>query len=363
MYNCLPMYHSVGGVVAIGAPLVAGGSVVIRERFSVSRFWDDITDNGCTLFQYIGELCRYLANSPPHPKETSHPLRLACGNGLRQDVWNGFQERFEIPKIIEFYSSTEGNFSLYNCEGKPGAIGRTPPFLQHRLPVVLVKFDTDAGEPLRNADGFCERCAPDETGEALGKLPDDPAAFSGRFDGYTDKAASERKILRNVFAAGDAWYRTGDLMRKDRAGYFYFVDRVGDTFRWKGENVSTTEVEEAVAACPGVVEAVVYGVAVPGADGRAGMAALVTDADFDPAVLAAHLAERLPDYARPLFLRLCPEIAATGTFKPQKQALARQGYDPAATGDALYMWDRAGGNFVALDDAMYARIQRSVVRL
>jgi fatty-acyl-CoA synthase len=187
------------------------------------------------------------------------------------------------------------------------------------------------------------------------------AAFH-RFLPNTDPAASERKILRDVFALGDAWYRTGDLMRKDRAGFFHFVDRLGDTFRWKGENVSTTEVEEAIAAC-GIVQNVVYGVAVPGADGRAGMAAIVTGPDFDLAGLVARLAERLPDYARPLFLRFCGEISITGTFKPQKQAFVRAGYDPAATDDALYVFNRAQGSFAPLGDELYRRIQRGELRL
>ena len=359
LYNCLPMYHSIGGVVATCAPLVGGGSVVIRERFSASRFWDDIADNGCTLFQYIGELCRYLAAAPPHPRERQHRLRLACGNGLRGDVWPRFQNRFGVPRIIEFYAATEGAFSLYNCEGKPGAVGRVPPFLAHRFPVALVQIDRDTGEPLRGTDGFCRRCAVGEPGEAIGKLADGGA----RFEGYTDPAASQRKVLHDVFSAGDAWYRTGDLMRKDAAGFFYFVDRLGDTFRWKGENVSTTEVEAAVAATPGIVEAVVYGVAVPGADGRAGMAAVVATDDFDPTRFAAHLAERLPEYARPLFLRLCRSIAATGTFKPQKRALADAGFDPSATGDPLYIFDKDAGTFVPLDSARHARLQQGAMRL
>ena len=363
MYNCLPMYHSVGGVVATCAPLVAGASVVLRERFSASRFWDDVADSGCTLFQYIGELCRYLVNSAPQPRERAHRLRLACGNGLRAEVWGPFQERFQIPRIIEFYSSTEGNFALYNCEGKAGAIGRIPPFLQHRLPVVLVKVDADTGEPLRDAAGLCRRCAADEPGEAIGRLPEAAAGPAGRFDGYTDRAASERKVLRDVFAAGDAWYRSGDLMRRDRAGYFYFVDRLGDTFRWKGENVSTTEVEAVLAAAPGVVEAVVYGVPVPGAEGRAGMAALVADAGFSLDGFARHVAARLPDYARPLFLRLCSSIAATGTFKPQKQALAGEGYDPAAIAEPLWVYDREQGRFVVLDASRCRRITAGELRL
>ena len=360
MYCCLPMYHSIGGVVAIGAPLVAGASVFIRERFSASRFWDDVSEHGCTLFQYIGELCRYLVAAPPHPRERANCLRLACGNGLRRDVWEAFQSRFAIPQILEFYAATEGSFSLYNAEGKPGAIGRIPPFLSHRFPVALVKFDVGAGAPARGSDGFCVRCAPDEPGEAIGKIADGGA---GRFEGYTDAEASAKKVFRNVFAEGDSWYRTGDLMRRDRAGYFYFVDRIGDTFRWKGENVSTGEVEEVIAACPGVAEVVVYGVAVPGAEGRAGMAAIVPGEGFDLAQLRRHLADRLPDYARPLFLRLRDGIALTGTFKPQKQQLAADGYDPAATDDALYCDDRMQGAYIRLDTKLHRDIQAGKIRL
>jgi fatty-acyl-CoA synthase len=361
MYNCLPLYHSIGGVVATGATLVGGGSVVIRERFSASQFWDDVARWDCTLFQYIGELCRYLVNAPPHPREAAHRLRLACGNGLRAEVWAEFQNRFDIPQILEFYAATEGSFSLYNCDGKPGAIGRIPAFLAHRFAVALVKLDADTGEPERGADGFCVRCAAGEPGEAIGKIAND-ASGGGRFEGYTDTDASARKVLRDVFAAGDGWYRTGDLMRKDRAGYFYFVDRIGDTFRWKGENVSTTEVEAAIATCPGVAEVVVYGVAIPATDGRAGMAAIVIRDGFDIAGLHDHLAERLPDYARPMFLRILSEIAVTGTFKPQKQALARDGYDPSVVDDALYVSDRISGAFVRLDPALYRRIQNGELR-
>jgi fatty-acyl-CoA synthase len=355
------MYHSVGGVVATGALLVGGGSVAISQRFSASRFWDDVKRWDCTLFQYIGELCRYLIGAAPHPLETEHRLRLACGNGLRADVWEEFGNRFKIPRIIEFYAATESSFSLYNCDGKPGAIGRVPPYLAHRFPVVLVKIETDAAEPWRGADGFCIRCAPDEVGEAIAKLSADRS--TGEFEGYTDADAAARKILRDVFVPGDAWYRTGDLMRKDRAGFFYFVDRIGDTYRWKGENVSTIEVEEVVSSHPEIAEAVVYGVAVPGVEGRAGMAALVARDPLDMADLAAHLAARLPHYARPMFVRLCHRIAATGTFKPQKHALARDGYDPGTTRDPLYVYDRRQDGYVRLDRELFKRIQRGEMRL
>jgi fatty-acyl-CoA synthase len=362
MYNCLPMYHSIGGVVAIGATLVNGGSVVLRRRFSTSHFWDDVTKWDCTLFQYIGELCRYLVNSTPDPREAAHRIRLCCGNGLRPDVWDAFKRRFRIPQILEFYASTEGNFALYNCEGEPGAIGRIPSFLAHRISVALVKCDIETGEPIRNEEGFCIRCPANEVGEAIGKIPVDGTSPGSRFEGYTDKEASDRKVLRNVFVNGDAWFRTGDLMRRDEKGYFYFVDRLGDTFRWKGENVSTTEVADAIAAYPGVIEAVVYGVAIPGTEGRAGMAAVVVSEDFSLAAFRHYLGERLPEYARPLFVRIRSEIEKTATFKPKKHDLSREGYDPNITGDAIYFDDRVLQAFVKLDATLCEHIRTGNVR-
>ncbi len=356
MYNCLPLYHSVGGVVAIGAVLAGGGAVVIRRRFSASDFWRDVRDERCTLFQYIGELCRYLVNAPRQDIETEHSLRMACGNGLRPEVWESFKTRFRIPRILEYYASTEGNFSLYNCEGQPGAIGRIPSFLAHRLPVALLRFDVESGEPLRNGSGFCERCGVDEAGEAVGLIPDDANSRTGRFEGYVDVEASKRKVLRNVFKEGDAWYRTGDLMRRDAAGFYYFVDRVGETYRWKGENVSTAEVLTALTAAPGVLEGVVYGVAVPDTDGRAGMAALVVGREFDLKAFRAAVGERLPAYARPVFLRLRPALESTGTFKPRKQDLVRAGFDPSQVDDPLYVDDPRANAYVPLDAALYTAI-------
>jgi fatty-acyl-CoA synthase len=362
MSNCLPMYHSVGGVVAIGALLVNGGSVVLRKKFSSRGFWDDIVQCDCTLFQYIGELCRFLLNTPVHPRERDHRIRIACGNGLRPDIWEAFQSRFAIPRILEFYAATEANFSLYNCEGKAGAIGRIPPFLVHRFPVALVRFDIQTGEPVRDQHGFCQRCDVDEAGEALGKILSDGSA-EGRFDGYTDPAASERKILRDVFAKGDAWFRSGDLMRRDAAGFFYFVDRIGDTFRWKGENVSTGEVAEAVCAWPQVREATVYGVEVPGHDGRAGMVALVTEGEIDLQGLRTHLKSRLPEYARPVFLRVMRELESTGTFKPRKQDLVRTAFNPGATADVMYVNDRERDSYALVDQEMFDRIRASEFRI
>src|SRR5882757_6825191 len=304
MYDCLPLYHTAGGVVAPGALLVKGGSVVIRDKFSAREFWDDVVRWDCTCFQYIGELCRYLVNSPPSPKERSHRLRLACGNGLRPDVWPDFKERFRIPQIVEFYAATEGNVTIFNFEGKEGAVGRIPWFLANRFPTKVVRFDVELQQPVRTEQGFCIECDPDEPGEVIGKILKDSSKPGARFEGYATQSETEKKILRDVFEKGDVWFRTGDLMRKDENGYFFFVDRIGDTFRWKGENVSTTEVEEAIGAFGGALEANVYGVNVPGRDGRAGMAAIVAEDSFNLSAFRDHLTQRLPEYARPVFLRV-----------------------------------------------------------
>ena len=363
MYNCLPMYHSIGGVVAAGAPLVGGATVVVRERFSASEFWADVVAQRCTLFQYIGELCRYLAASPRQDAESRHALRLCCGNGLRADVWEQFQSRFRIPQILEYYAATEGSFSLYNCEGRPGAIGKIPAFLAQRAAVVLVKLDPDSGTPLRNSAGWCERCAPGEVGEALGRLAGRDGTAGGRFEGYADTEASKKKVLGDVFEKGDAWYRTGDLMRQDAEGFFYFVDRAGDTFRWKGENVSTTEVLSVISAFEGVADAAVYGVTVPHHEGRAGMAALVVDPGFELEGFRVHVAQKLPAYARPLFVRIVASLELTGTFRHRNRELAQQAFDPALMTDALYFDDRRVEAYVKMTPALNADIRAGAVRL
>jgi fatty-acyl-CoA synthase len=364
MYNCLPMYHSIGGVVATGAVLVNGGSVFLRDKFSARSFWPEICAYDCTLFQYIGELCRYLANAPENPSERTHRLRMACGNGLSADVWRRFQERFRVPRILEFYAATEGNVSLYNVEGKVGAVGRIPSFLAHRFPLALVQFDQATGQPARDRQGFCVRCGIDEPGEAIGRIGDRAMTSGSAFEGYTSKEESERKILRDVFARGDAWYRTGDLMRTDADGFYHFIDRLGDTFRRKGENVATSEVAAAILSFPGVNEAVVYGVTVPAEEGAAGMATLVVDGGtFDLAALRRHLVRLLPAYARPLFLRIRGRIEVTATFKHNKSELKREGFDPAASDDAVYLDDPRRQAFVRIDPALYERILAGAVRL
>jgi fatty-acyl-CoA synthase len=363
MYDCLPLYHTAGGLVATGALLLRGGSVVIREKFSAREFWDDIVRWDCTCFQYIGELCRYLINSPPHPQERAHHLRLACGNGLRSDVWPQFKERFKIPKIIEFYAATEGNVSLFNFEGKEGAVGRLPWWMAARFPTKVVRFDVERQQPIRDAQGFCIECEADEPGEVIGKIMKDASKPGQRFEGYASATDTDKKVLHDVFEKGDSWFRTGDLMRKDKNGYFYFIDRIGDTFRWKGENVSTTEVEEAVGAFDGILEANVYGVAVPGRDGRAGMAAIVAKDNLNLTALREHLAQQLPEYARPVFLRVRQDIDVTTTFKQKKINLVKEGFDPGHTSDPIYFNDPQHKAFVRLDAALTDDIAAGRIRL
>ena len=362
IYVCLPLYHTSGGVLGPGAALTAGASVVLRERFSSSLFWDDVVRRECTIFLYIGELCRYLLNSPTHPQETRHRIRLACGNGLRPDIWADFQRRFRIPKILEWYAATEGNCVFVNFDSKVGAVGRIPKWMEGRILTEIVRFDIDTEEPVRGPDGFCIKCAPGEIGEAISKIVNDPRRPSQRFEGYSDPAATHKKILADVFEKGDRWFRTGDLMKKDRLGYYYFIDRIGDTFRWKGENVATSEVSEALTVFPGIKEANVYGVRVPGAEGRVGMAALVVEDGLDLEGFGRHVM-RLPAYARPVFLRIKREIETTSTFKQRKLDLVKEGFDLSATHDPIYFLHPELQVYVPLEPAGFAAIAEGKVRL
>ena len=363
MYDCLPLYHTAGGVVATGALLVKGGSVVIRDKFSAREFWDDVVRWDCTCFQYIGELCRYLVNSPPSPKEREHHLRLACGNGLRPDVWPQFKRRFRIPQIIEFYAATEGNVSLFNFDGREGAVGRLPWWIAARFPTKIVRFDPESQQPVRDGRGFCIECEVDEPGEVIGKIMKDASRPGQRFEGYANETETNRKIMHDVFKKGDVWFRTGDLMRKDKSGYFYFVDRIGDTFRWKGENVSTTEVEEAVGRFDGVLETNVYGVQISGHEGRAGMAAIVAKDNLNLTALHDYIAQQLPEYARPVFLRIRKDNDVTSTFKQKKINLVKEGFDPGRTADPIYFNDPQRKAFVRVDPALYERINSGELRL
>jgi fatty-acyl-CoA synthase len=360
MYDVLPLYHSSGGICALGPVFLGGGSVVLREKFSTTGFWEDCARYEPTLFQYIGELCRYLLNSPPHEKERAHKLRVAIGNGLRPEIWPQFKERFRIPHIMEFYGATEGNVGMINYSGQVGAIGRVPWFARQIQQVRLVRFDVEQQIPVRGADGFCIETDDGEAGEAIGKI--DPNKARARFDGYTKADSTEKKILRDVFEKGDAWFRTGDLMRRDKYGYFYFVDRTGDSFRWKAENVSTAQVAEAISSFPGIAEATVYGVEVPGWEGKAGMAALKTAREIDLKAFTQHLERNLPSYAQPVFLRFRDSIAATSTFKQRKVELQKEGFDPEIVSDPLYARND-DGHYEKLTSELFRAICEGTVQL
>ncbi|NWG47326.1 MAG: long-chain-acyl-CoA synthetase [Alphaproteobacteria bacterium] len=351
MYLVMPLYHGAAFNCASGSMFIVGGSIALRRKFSARAFWADCVETRSTMFEYIGELCRYLVNTPEDPMEKRHSIRCCIGNGLRADVWPAFKARFRIPRVVEFYGATEGNVFLWNFDGTEGAIGRLRPHYKAMSNARVVRFDIEREEPIRNAAGRCIEVETGEVGEAIGAISD-----ANRFDGYTSAEATRKKILRDVFTPGDAWYRTGDLMRLDAEGYVYFVDRIGDTFRWKGENVATGEVAEVMTAVPGVKEANVYGVAVPGADGRCGMACLTADETLDLAALFAHLTEELPAYARPLFLRLRSEQELTGTFKHRKVNLVTDGFDPSKVKDPLYFAHPEKGCYVKLDEALFRDI-------
>ena len=359
IYVTLPLYHATGGLCALGAAFMSGGSVVLRRKFSASHFWSEIADEGCTMFVYIGELCRYLVNQPPVEDEQRHKLRMAFGNGLRPDIWPTMKQRFRIPEILEFYGSTEGNVSMFNFDGREGAIGRAPKWLRKRFNIRLVQYDVETDEPIRGTDGRCIECGPGQIGECIGKIGGD---VREEYSGYVDKAASEKKVLRDVFDKGDAWFATGDLMKSDADGYMYFIDRIGDTFRWKGENVSTNEVAERLQAAPGVREANVYGVAVQGAEGRAGMAGLVVDAGFDIASFGKHVAAELPAYAQPLFVRVLPAIETTGTFKVRKIDLVADGYDPGKIRGPLFFKDSKKG-YVKLTKGLFDKLSAGLLKV
>jgi fatty-acyl-CoA synthase len=359
IYVTLPLYHATGGLCAMGAGLLNGGSIVLKKKFSATQFWSDIRTENCTMFVYIGELCRYLANQPVNDEDRNHKIRLIFGNGLRPDVWDDMMDRFKVGGVLEFYGATEGNVSFFNFDGRRGAIGRLPGYLKKKFNIRIVKFDVETEMPIRGTDGCCIEVAPGEVGECIGQIANDARS---NFTGYADKAATEKKVLHDVFDKGDAWFRTGDLMRMDGDGYIYFVDRIGDTFRWKGENVATSEVAERLTGVPGVLEVNVYGVKIGDLDGKAGMASLVVGPEFDISTLAEHVDREMPSYARPIFVRLQGEIETTGTFKYRKIDLVTEGFDPALVRDPLYFRDPAKG-YVKITKAIHTKLMAGGYKL
>ncbi|KAJ2896467.1 AMP-binding enzyme [Zalerion maritima] len=351
-YTCMPLYHSSATVLGLCNAVEHGGVFAIGRKFSTKTFWRDVRKHKATIIQYVGETCRYLLAAEPQIEngvdmDKEHNVRLAFGNGLRPDVWDKFKERFGIQTVCEFYAATEGSFGTFNVscnDFSKGAVGRNGNIynmvMAKEVAVVEVDFATDL--PKRNAKGFCETVKPGEPGEMLFNLP--AKDIESRFQGYygNTKATSD-KIMCDVFRKGDAWFRTGDVVRWDSEGRMYFSDRIGDTFRWKSENVSTAEVSEAVGHHPAVQEANVYGVQLPHHDGRAGCVALILDGEPSQQTLqslAHHCRKTLPKYAWPLFLRVLRDSSAhaTGTNKQQKHKLRVEGVNPGKIneGDKLY---------------------------
>lgn len=334
LYSVLPLYHSSALLIGLGSCIMTRTPIAIRRSFSASAFWSDVQRYRATAMLYIGELCRYLVNSPPSELEIENPIRVAVGNGLRADVWEEFQSRFGIENVREFYSATEAPGIIVNLTNKVGSVGHVP--LRRLGAMRLARYDVGRDELERDANGFCIECGPGEQGELLIKLKDNPKSALGEFRGYTDEAATQKKMLKDVFKSGDRYFRSGDLMRFDENDYFYFVDRIGDTFRWKGENVSTAEVAEVISVAEGVRGATMASVLVPGMEGQAGLAALECDGAFDPESFWRTV-QGLPSYAQPRFVRVIGRLSTTGTFKIQKTDLRADGVDPEKVRDPLYV--------------------------
>ncbi|KAK0087178.1 hypothetical protein PV325_001630 [Microctonus aethiopoides] len=355
MYNPIPLYHMAGGLVGTGCALVKGIPSVLRTKFSVSAYWTDCIKYNCTLAEYIGEMCRYLLSAPQRPEDSQHSVRLMVGNGMRPQIWQQFVDRFRVEQITEVYGSTEGNANIVNVDNQVGAVGFVPSILPKSLhPVAILRVNPETCEPMRGSDGFCIRAEINEPGMFIGLIKQGNA--SREFNGYLDKEASKKKVIENVFTKGDAAFITGDILVQDEMGYFYFKDRTGDTFRWKGENVATAEVEGVVSNVAGYRDTTVYGVQVPGMEGRAGMAAIVDpDCLLDFKALAEGLDRALPSYARPIFLRIVKELEMTGTFKLKKINLQKEGFDPNKIQDKVYF--RSGNKeYVEVTPELYQEI-------
>lgn len=351
-YCALPLSHATGAMGGLGGVAAAGTTLALRDGFSTSAFWSDCVRHGATVVPYIGEVCRFLLQAPPSADEHRHRVRLFYGAGLRRDVWIAFQRRFRVPEIVEYYGATEGNVALVNVEGVPGMIGRL------NLGQAVVRVDPESGEPIRDAAGHVTPTAEGEPGVLIGRI----SALT-RFDGYTDAAATEKKILRNAFGDRSDWFSTGDLVVKHAGGFVSFSDRLGDTFRWKGENVSTAEVADVLARVPGVREAIVYGVAVPGREGRAGMAALVVEPGFALEPFAELVARELPRAARPVFVRVLDAPDLTASFKYVTTRFKREGFDPDALRDPLYAATGPDGSYEPLTRELHERIVAGTARL
>lgn len=361
-YCFLPLYHGAASLSAVATALAAGASLALRRKFSRREFWNDVRRYQVSICQYVGEICRFLLIEPERADDRAHSLRKMVGAGLSTEVWQKFVQRFGDLDIYEGWGATEANTNTINVDNKLGSCGRVP--FWEKTNLRIVRYDVENETYPRDANGFYLPCDTDEVGEAIGMVVDLPDVVAGRFEGYTSAEATDKKILRNVFAPGDAWWASGDLLRCDPEGYCYFIDRIGDTYRWNSENVSTVEVADNLSDFPGMDTLTIYGVQVPGHEGRAGMAAIVMGAgeNFDPKAFYALSAERLPRYAAPLFVRVNASADMTTTFKLRKVDLQREGYDAAVIGDPLYVRDDQAKTYVPLTPDAVARALGSGVQ-
>lgn len=329
MYCTLPLYHATGMVVCWCGVIAGAGTFAIRRKFSTSSFWKDVQKFDASAIGYVGELCRYLMDAPSSELEKGHRVKKMIGNGMRPNIWDKFKNRFGIEEVLELYASSEGNVGFSNVFNFDNTVGFSP------TPYAIVEFDKDKNEPVRDAKGHCKRVKKGTTGLLIGKI-----TRRSPFDGYTDPEKNKSVIMKDVFCKGDAYFNTGDLVRDIGFRHAQFVDRLGDTFRWKGENVSTTEVENMLTEYDKIVEAVVYGVEIPNTNGRAGMAAITLKPkaelnDTDLKEMLSCFKKCLPAYSVPVFLRIQQQVETTGTFKYQKNKLKEQAFDPSKTNERL----------------------------
>ncbi|KZX75362.1 hypothetical protein A3715_14550 [Oleiphilus sp. HI0009] len=350
VYVPLPFYHATAMVVAWSSIVSSGATLVLVRKFSASKYWHDVVSQGVTALCYIGELCRYLVAQAPSDIERENKVRVMFGNGLRPEIWREFKQRFDIDRVHEFYGSSEGNVGFMNVLNLDNTVGFSP------VPYAIVQYDLDAEEARRFSNGYMRKVSRGEAGLLLGEINE-----KSPFDGYTEPEKTEKTILRNVFKQGDAWFNTGDMMRDLGFRHAQFVDRLGDTFRWKGENVSTTEVENVLGQYSGVIDAIVYGVEIPKTNGRAGMAALRFESgqSFDGRALYEYLQAHVPDYAIPHFIRLVDEVESTGTHKYKKAPLKKDAYDPQACGSKVFVRLPKQSNFEELTQSLYLDIMSS----
>ncbi|XP_014000755.2 long-chain fatty acid transport protein 6 isoform X2 [Salmo salar] len=361
IYITLPLYHMTASLLGIGGCIQLGATCILKKKFSASQFWKDCVKHNVTVFQYVGELCRYLVNQPVVPEERAHKVRVAAGSGLRADVWREFARRFGKINVREAYGLTEASIGFVNYTNEIGPIGRAGYFNKLNMPFEFLSCDPQTYEPIRTNSGRCVKANKGETGLLVA-----PVSVMNPFLGYAGNTLqSEKKLLRDVFKEGDVYFNTGDLMLQDHRDFVYFRDRIGDTFRWKGENVATTEVSEILGSLEFLQEVNVYGVTVPGYEGRAGMAAIVLKMDqkLDGKKLYNHLVQSLPAYSWPWFLRIQTSIDVTETFKQQKRKLVQEGFSPEAVQESLYFLDLSQRDYVPLTQSLHDDIVSGKIRL